>query len=397
MKIATTSSNATCIHTAVQTIHAEISQTLKEVNFLLIYYTESQHPDAILREIKRYFPQAIVMGCSSCQGIMTPDGYQDGHQIGVWAVEDQQGRFGTSLCPLNDQPPSIEMVKQTLQHAIAQSQRPGELPALIILHATTGNEEIILHGIREELGVNIPIIGGSAADNHLAGNWSILNQTGFSQKGFVIGVMYPTASVSYSFHSGYADTGLHATVTDIKGRTIMALNGQPAATVYSDWFLLTNQTPLEPTQLFAQSALFPLGRPIGEVHSIPYFSVSHPAEFTPDGGIEMFCNLQQGETVHFMSGTKEILISRVERVVHSANAHDYASNIPIGGIGIYCAGCMLQIQDALDQVARNMGKAMYNAPFICPFTYGEQGQFLGGEIAHGNLMISAVLFHHQDY
>ena len=31
-------------------------------------------------------------------------------------------------------------------------------------------------------------------------------------------------------------------------------------------------------------------------------------------------------------------------------------------------------------------------PFITPFTFGEQGRLPHGELAHGNLMVSSVIF-----
>jgi hypothetical protein len=51
----------------------------------------------------------------------------------------------------------------------------------------------------------------------------------------------------------------------------------------------------------------------------------------------------------------------------------------------------------MHEVASYVNHAMHQAPFVSPFTFGEQGQFIGGENAHGNLMISAVLFHRDEY
>ena len=63
-----------------------------------------------------------------------------------------------------------------------------------------------------------------------------------------------------------------------------------------------------------------------------------------------------------------------------------------GALVIYCAGCMLTVQDDMQQVARQIDAAIDHAPFLGIFTFGEQGCFIGNENSHGNLMISAVVF-----
>ncbi|WP_407333100.1 FIST signal transduction protein [Enterovibrio sp. 27052020O] len=393
MRIATSSStdiNAAC---AVQAIAEEIRNQISSPSLMLVYYTETQDVESIKDEFKKQFPDTDIVGCSSCRGTMTDKGYVGGHNIAAWAVQDESGTYGSALCDLSSKGDVYTEAKQVLQRAIDSSGRPGELPALITLHTTPGHEETILRAITSELGVSVPIIGGSAADDGVSGNWSLFNGDSVTSNGIAMAVFFPSARVSYSFHSGYAPLGDSAVATRVEGRTLAELDGKPAAEVYADWFQKATGKAIDNNALFSQSTLFPLGRQTGEIHGMPYYTLSHPATVSAEGGIQMFCNLNEGETVHFMSGTTEMLVSRAGRVVDSANDHDKNTCDPIGGIAIYCAGCMLHVIDSLDDVAANMSLSMHQAPFICPFTFGEQGQFLGGEIAHGNLMISAVLFH----
>ncbi|WP_028025562.1 FIST signal transduction protein [Enterovibrio calviensis] len=393
MRIATSSSTDLNATSAVQNIAKEIRSTISSPSLILVYYTETQDVETIRQEFRIQFPNAYIVGCSSCRGTMTEKGYVGGHNLAAWAVQDEAGTYGTALCALSESSDVGKSAKHVLQRAIESSGRPGELPALIALHATPGNEETILRAIRTELGVNIPIIGGTAADDGVSGNWSLFDSDSVTDCGIAMAVFFPSARVSYSFHSGYAPLGDSAVATKVKGRTLLELDNQPASKVYGQWFQNATGKPIDENDLFAQSTLFPLGRQTGEIHGMPYYTLSHPASVSDEGGINMFCNLGEGETVHFMSGTKEMLVSRAGRVVDSANEHERYTCDPIGGIAIYCAGCMLHVRESLEDVAANMNRAMQTAPFICPFTFGEQGQFLGGEIAHGNLMISAVLFH----
>ncbi|PKF50437.1 FIST signal transduction protein [Enterovibrio nigricans] len=397
MRIATSSSSSSSSHvnaeSAVKDIAEEILRSFTSPDLVLAYYTETQDAKTLQSALNSAFPSAQVLGCSSCQGTMTDKGYLSGHTLSVLAIKDPQGAYGSAALEL-DPSANIQSQAQTvLRSALDNSGRPGELPALITLHTTPGHEEIVLHAIRSELGVNIPIIGGTAADNAIAGYWSLFDKHTLTDNGISMAVFFPSARVSYAFHSGYAATGKSAVATRIDGRTLLELDGQPAAIVYANWYKEETGLDIDNSALFAESTLFPLGRQTGEIHSMPYYTLSHPAVVSKENGIEMFCNMQEGETVHLMSGTTEMLVSRAGRVVDSANEHDSLKRDPIGGIAIYCAGCMLHVKDSLHDVAANMSLSMHEAPFICPFTFGEQGQFLGGEIAHGNLMISAVLFH----
>ena len=63
-----------------------------------------------------------------------------------------------------------------------------------------------------------------------------------------------------------------------------------------------------------------------------------------------------------------------------------------GALVIYCAGCMLTVQDEMEEVAAEVREALGGKPFLGAFTFGEQGCFTGGENRHGNLMISVVVF-----
>lgn len=399
MKIITSSSSLQNSKDAVSEIAVNIKSGIEMPHLLLAYYSETQDVECIKSELKKHFPSAHILGCSSCKGTMTDKGYVEGHNLSVWAAQDYNGAYGTAVCEIkkDDSEESIQQQAQdVLRRAIDSSGRPGELPALITLHTTTGYEESVLRAIRCELGTTIPIIGGTAADDNIAGNWSLFDGETTTTNGIAMAVFFPSARVSYSFHSGYAATEKSAIVTRVRGRTLLELDGKPAGDVYSSWYKEATGEDLKPETLFANSTLYPLGRQSGKIHDMPYYTLSHPANFSVDGGIEMFCNFEEGERAYFMIGTTDMLVSRAGRVVNSANEHDKHETVPIGGIAIYCAGCMLHVKEAIHEVAKNMRASMQDAPFICPFTLGEQGQFLGGEITHGNLMISAALFHQDE-
>lgn len=389
MDIATSFSSESSAQAAISQAVVELQRKMSNPKLILVYFSENYDVVTLQQTLANAYSNAQILGCSSCQGVMTDTGYHRGTGVALWAISDFTGAYGTAIVATNAS--KYAMAQQALLKAIANSGRAGELPSLIILHASPGEEEVMIKGIEDELGISVPIIGGSAADDYIQGNWQIFTQDQHSQQGVGISVFYPSCRISYSFHSGYASTGLSAIATKVDNRELLELDNRPAIDVYREWI---DEHLMYEENFVNSSTLNPLGRVAGKVHEMPYYKLAHPLKITERGGIELFAQVNIGETLYFMEGTEERLITRAGRVVDAAYNIDSNTQLdPIGGITIYCAGCMFRVQDRMEEVAEYVNKAMHAAPFVCPFTFGEQGQFIGGENAHGNLMISAVLFH----
>ncbi|MNU02294.1 FIST C domain protein [compost metagenome] len=65
---------------------------------------------------------------------------------------------------------------------------------------------------------------------------------------------------------------------------------------------------------------------------------------------------------------------------------------PFGALVVFCAGCRLVLGESLSDVVDEFRSQLGEIPFITPFTFGEQGRLPHGELAHGNLMVSSVIF-----
>ncbi|MFN4151847.1 MAG: FIST C-terminal domain-containing protein, partial [Candidatus Sericytochromatia bacterium] len=94
-----------------------------------------------------------------------------------------------------------------------------------------------------------------------------------------------------------------------------------------------------------------------------------------------------------MFSTKLSLLKRVEETVEKA----LGSNRPklIGGVLVYCAGCVTAISDKINEFSESFIKNTNNIPFLGIATFGEQGCFKSGDKInnlHGNLMCCLVLF-----
>lgn len=213
----------------------------------------------------------------------------------------------------------------------------------------------------------------------------------------------------FAFHSGYEPTdvkgivtkagGFEATdekgfATKASGRTLLEIDGRPAAVVYNEWSKgLISDVLADGGNILARTTLHPLGRIAGHIGNVPYYQLSHPDAVIENGALSIFTNVTPGDEFVLMQGTIDSLISRAGRVASSAlETYSARPKDVAGALVVYCAGCMLTVQNRLNEVVESLRSALPNTPFLGVYTFGEQGCFLGGENRHGNLMISVLLF-----
>lgn len=335
-------------------------------------------------------------GNTSCLGAMTERGMvnTEGRGIAAFGIADADGDYGVGVVALNTVASPEAAARQALDAALDDAGRPGEVPDLVWISAAPGCEESVISGLETSLGVEVPIIGGSSADNDVSGQWVQLTQTGVYLDAIVISVLFPSTASCFAFHSGYEPTEIKGRVTRAEGRILYEIDNRPAAEVYNEWTggVLQDALAAGEQNVLSLTTLYPLGRVVGEVSGTAYHQLSHPKRVTSEHGLSLFTDIAVGDEFWLMQGTRDSLIERAGRVARAAmRAGDATPGDIAGGLVIYCAGCMLTIQEQMNSVVDNLNAALEGHPFLGSFTFGEQGCFLGGENRHGNLMISVLL------
>jgi hypothetical protein len=290
--------------------------------------------------------------------------------------------------------------------ALAKAGCPGEVPELIWIYQTPGNEEAVIEGLQRVVGDRCPIIGGSAADDTVAGRWRQLGPEGVLTDGLVVGALFPSGGVGYAYQGGYEPAGPSGRVTRVafdrtgasgiatktRGRQILTIDGAPAAQVYNRWVGNRIGAKLAGGSILLDSTMHPLAIDAGNVAGVPHYLLIHPEAVAADGALSTFAAIEEGARVYSMRGDKQRLIERAGRVAAQAVERlPGGADSLAGGLLVYCAGCMLAVDDQMPHVAREVASSMAGAPFVGCFTFGEQG-FMADRNMHGNLMISAVAF-----
>jgi len=358
------------------------------VQFVSVHGGQSHAPEAF----SDFAQQAQALLCAtSCQGVMTHAGHTPG--LAAFVLRDPDGDYGSAAGDFGSSPRAA--AQAVLERALQRADRPGEKPELVWLAVTAGSEEEVLAGLRDVIGDDVPVIGGTAADDDISGQWKVAGPDGTFGSGLAVSVFFPSRPLSFAYQNGYAPTEHTGTVTAADGRNLLQIDGRPAAEVYSEW---TNQSvPVASAgvsrQILSESTFWPLGREITSVGNVPYHLLAHPAVSEADGTIGLFAEVAEGEVLTQMNGSPESLIARAGRVASLACSSGQVSPDAVkGALIIYCGGCMLSVQDRLDEVIDGLRGVLTPAPFLGLFTFGEQGQIVGAGNRHGNLMISCIIF-----
>lgn len=310
--------------------------------------------------------------------------------ISVLAIHDPQGRYGVGSD--SSTKGAQQAAEAALEQALDNSGSNAESPALLWCMLHPGEEEAALQGFADVVGPQVPVIGGSSADNDVSGQWLQFTRDQLGHDLFACAVISPSTPLGISFSSGYEPSGETLTATHCEQRLIHQLDQQSAALRYNQLTAGAIEDALKGGNVLAKTTLHPLGRRIPNPSGVDDYLLSHPDAVTEDGGLSLFSVVDSGEQLHLMRGSSRSLIQRAARVLENAQQLLPEGYRPAGAIMVYCAGCMLTINDDIEQMVNHTAVAAQGTPLCGFYTFGEQGCFLDGTNRHGNLMISAVVF-----
>jgi len=365
-------------------------------DMVFLHGAERCNPRGLVELVTARWPRARLHGGSSSLGVMTRGTFEaNPTSFGLMGIVDRAGAYGTGSVALGAEP--RREIKAALTRALEQAERPGEIPALVLLTAPPGHEEEVLLGIADVVGAHVPVAGGSAADEDVAGNWWQAANRVVGSDLAVVTVLFPSGAVASTFHSGYEVTKQSGKITRATGRLLHEIDGRAAAEVYNEWTdgaivdVLGKGGKIVPKT----SALRPLGRRAGASGGAVEFVLSFIDTALPDGTLTLYTAVREGEQVWAMRGTDDSLVGRAGRVARASLDELLQENARArvaGALVIFCAASAAFVRERMPEVVAGLDVTLDEMPYLGAFTFGEQGRFLAGGNRHGNMMISVVLF-----
>ncbi|WP_420935782.1 FIST signal transduction protein [Alteromonas sp. A081] len=359
---------------------------------LVIAFSNAEH-DASTLVASLNESGAPYLLATSCLGSLLCDESRAQADAGfsVLSIFDETGAFGVGSADCSESD-AFTAGASALEKALINAGRPFESPSLIWCALPPGEEEAIINGFTSVVGEQVPIFGGSAADNTVEGNWYIGTSLHTGTNCLAVAVLYPSSPLGLSYSSGYKPTGTVFKASKAQNRHIIELNGVSAATAYNNATngLITEQ--MAGGQILGLTSTAPLGKPVQLENGALNYLLCHPDEVCEDGALSVFSEVIEGEELVLMEGSIASLTARAERVINNAIMLLPDGCKPVGVLLVYCAGCRLTVGNEIHPMLTSLREKFESLPICGTYTFGEQGRFLDGKSRHGNLMISAVVF-----
>lgn len=354
----------------------------------LVFTSVVQDQHEIVKGLKSVMNDVPFVGCTSSAAICTQDGYLNkptGYSgMMTFSGDLEVGVAGSEKTP-NETP--REIGRRIAKEAISQVHGKDQEPDYFFMTASPANEEEYLKGIQDVIG-DIPVFGGSAADNTVEGKWSIICNDKVFQDGCAIAIFFADNKMTNLYTGAYQETKHVGIITKLANdRTLVEIDGVPALKKYAEW---TNK-PIEKLMggnLLTETICAPLGvkDPIGSV-----IAVRHPMFGNDDYSMNIGANLAVNTAIIQLENTPEGIVQANKETVEKINK---AMGDVESYFLVHCGGRRLglQIADVENQIYPEVIKATNNKEFLMVFTFGEYGSAEHSSNTVGGLSLSFTGF-----
>ncbi|MEO0814586.1 MAG: FIST N-terminal domain-containing protein, partial [Myxococcota bacterium] len=153
----------------------------------------------VLDRLARITGELPIAGATSSLGVLTPDGFAmgangavgvllfggDGFEIAAASAEIEPGCSGAG-----------KVAATRLREQLTGS------PSMLMMFGVPGCEEGLLDGVAEVFP-DVPLIGGSAADHAIAGDWRVIHNDGVSSSAIALVALGGEIQVGTSYIAPY--------------------------------------------------------------------------------------------------------------------------------------------------------------------------------------------------
>ncbi len=329
--------------------------------------------------------KAKIIGCTSSGAIMTQEGLIDNADgfAGLMNFSSKDLTVGIACSPKKGD--ARELGKKIAKQAVLDAGI-NKVPSYFYMVASPKEEEAYLKGIEDVIGT-VPFFGGSAADNTVEGNWSIICGDNVFSDGCAVAFFYDNNECVTEYTGAYNETDDVGIITKVKdNRCLVEIDGKKALEKYAEW----RGMPIDKLMggnLLVETITSPLGVKdiLGNVTAI-----RHPMAGNDDLTMNIGNNLEEKTAVIRMEATVDELIKSNSNTLRSLNSK--LTKDPAGYLLVHCGGRKLGIGERMNEVYEEVKSVVGNTPFIMVFTFGEYGYSDHSANTCGGLMLSFTGF-----
>ena len=348
---------------------ATMANVIENPSVGLFFTSCNQDQNKLMEGAKSVLGNVPIIGCTSSAAICTQDGYlnkETGYSGMMLFGGDVE--VVTAGSKQTDETPR-EVGRRVAKEAISKRKGADKEPDFLFMTASPANEEEYLEGIQDVIG-NIPVFGGSAADNTVEGKWSILNDGEAYSDGLSLAVFYTDGEMKNLYTGAYHETNNVGVITKVRDeRTLVEIDHKPALKVYAEWTGKDVES-LKGNNLLTETICAPLGvkDPIGKVTA-----VRHPMFGNDDYSMNIGANLAENTAVIQLSNSPEGILKANEETIKNLN--NLMTTTPNSYFLVHCGGRRLglALSKIEDQIYPEVKKVIPDKEFLMVFTFGEYG------------------------
>ena len=335
-----------------------------------LLFTSCVMDQAKIVEGIRSVSEAPILGCTSSAAICTQDGYlnaETGYTGMMSFGGDVEVVVAASEKTSNET--AREIGRRIAKEAMSQVKGSDVEPDYFFMTASPKEEEEYMKGIQDVVG-NIPVFGGSAADNTVEGKWSIICNDKIFDDGCAIAIFFTDSEMKNLYSGQFNETDNAGIITKINGdRTLVEIDHVPAVRKYCEW-TGKDINKVMGGNLLVETIFNPVGvkDPIGGV-----VAIRHPMFANDDLSMNIGANLVTNTAIIQMHLEPEEMVEANPKAICELNGimNEEAQSYFL----VHCGGRRLGLAIAgkEDEIYPAVKKVTGDKEFLMVFTFGEYG------------------------
>lgn len=357
---------------------------LNETKLAFVINSNKYNQDELIKGAKSVLGTAPIIGYSSNEGIIVPDGYLDTRKNAfatMFAIGDNETKVGTAISTRMEN--ERETGKIVAKMAMKKVGTPYS-PAYYLMIVSSGKEEEYAKGIRDVIG-NVPCFGGKivSKDN------KIFTEDMIISNGIAVAFFYTNKKIENIFTSKYHETIHSGVITKVSGKNNLdEIGGIKALKRYCEWS--NNKIKdVRNEKIYEQSILKPLAI---KTEDGSLAVIKQPMFGNNDYSIEMSNDIFVNTAIIQMQISKAELVSSPSIVLKDLKRKVKKE---AKGFLIFQNNARKNIlnDDEIEEISKRLKEEAGDVPFLVTFTTSEFGKGETTSNIFGKLMLSELAFY----
>ena len=328
-----------------------------------------------------------VLGCTSSAAIAVKDGYLNAETgyAGIMALGGDDVKVGVAGAARDEGECARAIGRKLAEDALAQLG--GAEPDYFFMTASPAEEEKYIAGIQDVIG-DVPVFGGSAADNTVEGLWSVFANDKIFADGCAIALIASKAPIVNLYTGQFKESDNFGVMTKVvDDRRLVEIDGEPALKKYCGWTGKSEEA-CAGGNLLAETIFNPLG--VKDITG-KLTAIRHPMNANEDGSMDIGAQLTEKTAVIQMEMTPDEMVAANPKTIKEVDE-------AIGGADSYflvhCGGRRLglQIEGKEEEIFPAVKEVTGDKEFLMVFTFGEYGTAEHSANTVGGLSLSFTGF-----